>query len=165
MELKRIERGNTGNVVIGIDPGFSGAIVVLKNGVPTHCEDMPVIDDGKRKELNGNKVREILLKHYPSHVFLEKAQAMPGQGISGTGRYLTSYGIIRGILIGLGISYTLVSPITWRKKIMVDMPKEKGASIIRAQQLFPNLELTRKKDHGKAEAVLIALYGLKYVLR
>ncbi|MBI5193836.1 MAG: hypothetical protein HZA08_10530, partial [Nitrospirae bacterium] len=39
--------------------------------------------------------------------------------------------------------------------------KDKGSSIIRVKQLYPDMKLIRKKDHNKADAVLIGLYGLR----
>ena len=42
--------------------------------------------------------------------------------------------------------------------MMHDMPKEKEASIMRVGQLYPDLVLGRKKDHGIADAILIAKY-------
>ena len=41
---------------------------------------------------------------------------------------------------------------------MPDMGKDKGASIQKVSQLYPELSLTRVKDHGIADAILIARY-------
>ncbi len=40
------------------------------------------------------------------------------------------------------------------------MQKGKEASIYRVKQLYPNMDFPGKKDHGKADDILIALYGL-----
>lgn len=146
--------------VIGIDPGFSGAIAFINDGAISSV-DMPILKNEKRTELDEHEVRAYIKGYDISnmHIFIEKAQSMPGQGISSTGRYLTSYGIIRGICVGLGVPYTLVHPRTWKKIMMPDMPKEKEASIIRVKQMFPFLEFNRKKDHGQCDAILIAEYG------
>ena len=48
--------------------------------------------------------------------------------------------------------------------MMPDMGKEKGASIQKVSQLHPELTLTRVKDHGIADAVLIARYLRKNIL-
>ncbi len=37
--------------------------------------------------------------------------------------------------------------------------KDKEASRLRAQQLFPSADLRLKKHHGRAEALLLAAYG------
>lgn len=147
-------------IVAGIDVGFSGAICIMNsNKEITYAVDMPIIKT-KKTELDEVAIRQYFTIGEIEHCFIEKAQSMPGQGISSTGRYMAGYGLIRGICVGLGIPYTLVHPRTWKKAMMKDMGKDKGASIVRVKQLYPNLEFARKKDHGICDAILIARYGL-----
>lgn len=157
------------------DPGFTGAIAVLNQD----CEimalhDMPVIETikGKTKkgkpkkvhELDGPGVRDILTDFPLSHVFIEKCQTMPGQGIVSMGRYMESYGVLKGVCVGLGLGYTLVQPRTWKKAAMPDMGKDKGQSIVRVKQIYPDIKFPLVKDHGKADAVLIARYGIQELI-
>ena len=143
----------------GIDVGFSGAIAVLnEEGNILQTIDMPIIEVGKKRELNEPKIRGTLEGFRPLCVGIEKAQVMPGQGISSSGRYMASFGFLRGICVGLRLEYQLIHPRTWKKVMMPDMPKEKEASIMRVGQLYPDVILTRKKDHGIADAILIARY-------
>ena len=145
----------------GMDPGFSGAVAVLsEDGEVLLLEDMPVVPVGTRRELNEPVLREWLVRFEVGSCCLEKSQTMPGQGVASSGRYMMSYGILRGLCVGLGIPYSLVHPKTWKKAMMPDMPKEKLASVQRVGQLFPELALDRKKDHGKADALLICRYGM-----
>ena len=74
---------------------------------------------------------------------------------------MASYGFLRGVCAGLSIEYHLIHPKTWKKVMMHDMPKEKEASIMRVGQLYPDIVLGRKKDHGIADAILIAKYLLE----
>ncbi len=143
-------------IIAGIDPGFSGAICRMEPGIGVQAFDMPVIKN-KKNEIDEQALVGLL--RGCDHVFCEKSQVMPGQGISSSGRYMMSFGIIRGICAGLSIPYTLVAPQTWKKTMMPDMPKDKGASIIVAARLFPELMMVRKKDHGKADSLLICEYG------
>ena len=143
----------------GIDVGFSGAIAVLNgDGEILLKTDMPIITVGKKRELNEPKIRMILGGFKPLCVGIEKSQTMPNQGISSSGRYMASYGFLRGLCVGLSVEYQLIHPKTWKKELMHDMPKEKEASIMRVGQLYPDLVLGRKKDHGIADAILIAKY-------
>ena len=143
----------------GIDVGFSGAISVLNgDGEILLMTDMPIITVGKKRELNEPKIRMILDGFKPLCVGIEKSQTMPRQGISSSGRYMASYGFLRGLCVGLSVEYQLIHPKTWKKELMHDMPKEKEASIMRVGQLYPDLVLGRKKDHGIADAILIAKY-------
>jgi Holliday junction resolvasome RuvABC endonuclease subunit len=151
-----------GTTSCGIDPGFSGALAVVSaEGKVLALEDMPVIKVGSRRELNEPAIKDFLKQHQIAAVALEKSQTMPGQGVASSGRYMMSYGVLRGLCVGLGIPYQLVHPRTWKSAMMPDMPKEKEASIQRVGQLYPDLVLNRKKDHGKADALLICLYGQK----
>lgn len=149
-------------MIIGIDPGIAPALAAIdKKGDPLWVKDIASISLGKRNVMDSWAVKDLLVG--ATHVFIEKAQTMPGQGISSTGNYMKCAGILEGICVGLGIPFTLVSPVTWKKKMLPDMAKGKEASLVRVQQLCPGL-LKLKKDNHKAEAYLIALYGQVYVL-
>jgi crossover junction endodeoxyribonuclease RuvC len=149
--------------IAGIDVGFTGAIAIMNDvGKIIDVFDMPIVGTDQH-ELDEVAIVEALKDWTTEHVFIEKAQSMPGQGIASTGRYMCGYGILRGICAGLQIPYTLVRPATWKKEMMQDMGKEKGQSIIRCNQLFPYIKLPRKKDHGKADAMLIAAWGYRHL--
>jgi crossover junction endodeoxyribonuclease RuvC len=162
-------------MIAGVDIGLSGAIAFLTDdGKLIESHDMPTMRVGDKNEIDEDRVREMFSREGLKHVFFEKAQAMPTerkdkntgktikQGIASTAHYMASYGLVRGICRGIGVPYSLVHPATWKKAMMKDMPKEKSASTYRVQQLFPGCGLTRVKDHGRADAILIALYGVKY---
>ena len=100
-------------------------------------------------------------------VCIEKQQSMPGQGVSSTFSTGYGFGLWIGILAALGISYTVVRPQTWKREMLRDMAGDtmstgngKAAARLRAMQLFPSAsdQLTRVKDHGRADALLIAEY-------
>ena len=147
--------------IMGIDPGFSGALAVLDSDLKIEfVMDMPIIKVGKKRELDEARL-SVIFKMWRSksiNVALEKSQTMPNQGIVSSGRYMASYGFLRGLCVGNGIPYHLIQPQTSKKAMMPDMGKEKGASIQKVSQLYPELSLTRVKDHGIADAILIARY-------
>lgn len=160
-------------IICGIDVGNQGAVAFVyfnKKGMIESSDvfDMPVlVTEGKGKTKKGNKkthtvidedeVVSLLRGRKPDHIFIEKSQAMPQQGVVAMFNYGRSYGIIRGICSGLRIPYSLVSPATWKRAMMKDMDKGKDAAIVRAKQLFPDADI--KKKDGRAEALLIAMYG------
>ena len=162
------------SVYVGIDPGISPAVVALDDkGSLLWMQDIPAIKVGDKNEMNGSAIRDVLIG--ADNVFLEKAQAMPAerydkttgrivkQGISSTAHYMKSAGILEGICIGLQIPYDLISPVSWKSKMMAGMQKGKEASLLRVQQLYPGA-VKLKKDNHKAEALLICLYGMTYRL-
>ena len=161
-----------------IDPGVSGALAIFSHaGELQHLTDMPVIQTKKGKGkttsvLDRAMIVDTLLLHSVDHVFLELSQARPprraGQavtpGIVSTGSYMRNYGILLGICSGLQIRCTEVTPQAWKAKVMSGMAKDKGASIIRAGELYPNVPLNRKKDHHKSDALLLGWYAATEVL-
>ena len=154
-------------ITIGIDIGFTGAISYFIDEEPFEVFDMPVLKVGSKRELDDLKLKEILfgIQEEKCMAYVEKQQSMPGDGIASTARFMTGYGQVLGVLTGLGIPKTLVHPRSWKSKMMKDMGKEKEASILRCKQLYPEFAqkyLTLKKHHGRADAILIAAYGVKY---
>jgi len=91
------------------------------------------------------------------HVVIEEGQAMPGQGVRSMFTCGFGYGVWIGVLVTLRLSYTPVRPALWKKAF--SLGKDKEASRLRAMQLFPSADLRRKRDHGRAEALLLAWYG------
>jgi crossover junction endodeoxyribonuclease RuvC len=142
----------------GIDPGFSGAIAIINDKHRViECWDMPIHTVGKQKSIDIHRLKGMLTTYPLAHITIERAQAMPKQGVVSMFRYGESYGIIQGVC-HMDVPRTYVRPADWKKLLMPGMDKAKGSSIVRAEELF-NYSLPRKKDHGKAEAILIAEFG------
>ncbi|PPD75376.1 hypothetical protein GOBAR_DD27715 [Gossypium barbadense] len=72
------------------------------------------------------------------------------------------YGLWIGILVASGFSVVPVSSLSWKREFkLAGAGSTKDDSRRLASTLFPSLSdmLKRKKDHGRAEALLIATYG------
>jgi crossover junction endodeoxyribonuclease RuvC len=153
-------------IFVGIDPGLGGAVAVLHPDGAISLHDTPTIlvkktSGKKRHYLPAEMVGVLLLAKNRSpgwdiRVALENIAARPGQGVTSMFSMGRGLGLWEGLLAGLGIPYELVTPRVW--KASFGLGKDKGESIIRAQQLFPRaeVELRRRKDDGRAEALLIA---------
>jgi crossover junction endodeoxyribonuclease RuvC len=90
-------------------------------------------------------------------VLIEESQAMPGQGVRSTWTTGYGYGLWLGVLGALGLAHTRIRPAVWKRRLGLTSDKEQAR--LRAQQLFPSADLRRKRDHGRAEALLLAWYG------
>jgi crossover junction endodeoxyribonuclease RuvC len=91
---------------------------------------------------------------------IERAQAMPKQGASSGFKYGRATGAIETVITCCEIPMTIIEPSMWKR--FHHLPgKDKETARQRALQLFPTAHawLARKKDHGRAEAALVALYG------
>lgn len=155
-------------ILIGIDLGLGGAVAVFDDGEPFGLHDMPVLDVGAgkktKREYNLAELSNLLKKHTDGEkrvlAILEKVHAMPGQGVSSMFKFGFGAGAVEGVLAALQIPYEKVAPVRWKKVMMGDMGKDKDAARQRAIQLFPDMsqQMSRKKDHGRAEALLLAEY-------
>jgi crossover junction endodeoxyribonuclease RuvC len=153
---------------IGVDPGLSGAIAFLRGG-EAWVEDMPVgrySDTGKVKnavDLAGVKV--LLKAQYDAlsmdrpvlRLYLERVSAMPGQGVASMFSLGMSYWGVAGVAAALEIPVALVTPQEWKKHFRLGKDKDQARML--AARMFPGIDLHRQKDHGRAEALLIAEYG------
>lgn len=148
-------------IIAGCDNGFSGAIALIQDDLRIlGLYDMPVLQSGKTKEVDVSTLQTILKSQKIAHLFIEKAQSMPGNGGRAMFNYGMSYATVRTLAYCLNISSTIVPPQTWKKELLFGMPKDKESSIIRAVQLFPEWKPKRKLDHNKSEALLLAYYGI-----
>ena len=155
------------SLVLGVDSGIHGAIAVLtENGALLTVVDMPsaVVKVGK-----SNKTRVMpqalalfIAAHAPTHAYVEAVHAMPGQGVSSMFAFGQAFGQVEGVLAALGVPVTYVTPATWKRVMQVSALK--GSSRTRAMQLWPAqaAEFVRVKDHGRGDACLLALYGLRH---
>jgi crossover junction endodeoxyribonuclease RuvC len=86
---------------------------------------------------------------------------MPKQGVASSFSFGQGLGMWQGIIAALGLPLEMPSPQRWKKEMLADQGKDKDASRFKAIQLFPTLavQLSRVKDDGRAEALLMAAYG------
>jgi len=150
---------------LGIDPGIHGglAIIEFSNGAAPQliaAIDIPTIGVGAKERVDAIALTEWFLNHGPQHAYVERAQAMPRQGSSSGFKYGRSVGAIEATIVTSGIPMTIVEPTMWKKAHRLRGGDKEGARQ-RALQLFPSAHamLSRKKDHQRAEAALVALFG------
>jgi crossover junction endodeoxyribonuclease RuvC len=126
--------------------------------------DIPVVGVGAKERVDVIAVRAWLAQHQPSFCCIERAQAMPRQGASSGFKYGRATGALESAVMLCAIPLEIVEPTAW-KKFWKLPPKDKERSRQRALELFPSAHalLARKMDHGRAEAALIALYGLRVI--
>jgi crossover junction endodeoxyribonuclease RuvC len=150
--------------VVGVDPGIHGglAIVEIGNGtapVLVEAIDIPVTGNGAKERVDAIALRDWVTKHHPQHAFIERAQAMPRQGASSGFKYGRAVGAIEGVIAACEIPLTIIEASVWKRAFRLP-GGDKESARQRALQLFPaaHAVLARKKDHGRAEAMLIALH-------
>lgn len=122
--------------------------------------DIPVSEKDGRRSVDVPATMAWIRRYPPDHAFIERAGSMPKQGVASTFLYGRAVGALEAIVQGLMIPMTLVTPQTWKRAC--ELPADKEASRVLALKTFPGVaeHLARKGDHGRAEAILIAYYGL-----
>lgn len=153
-------------VYIGIDPGLTGAIAMIRS---TDKFTPPMIKVWKTPVISGMvdaaEVASILsefTKGYTPLCCIEKAQAMPKQGVVGVFTYGKGYGQLIACLQIEAIPFYEIPPGTWKKKYSL-IKQPKSVSVKVASQLFPSMTKSLYGprgglNDGVAEALLLADY-------
>lgn len=146
---------------MGIDPGASGAVVVI----PISGE-ITILRFGKATE---KEICDFIMDAaFENECFctLEQVGAMPNQGVTSMFSFGDSVGFIRGILTAAKIPFQQKVPRTWQKSFGITprvTGKKEGETEEsktefkrrvreKAEQLFPNIKMT----NDIADALLIA---------
>ena len=151
--------------IIGIDPGLSGAIAVLKNNKVLKVFDMPVMSEGKKnkRQLNSALLVNLLKQNIASDedvaIVVEQVNAMPGQGVTSMFNFGQTFGAIKGICAALEFPIFFVRPSKWKKHFEL-INSSKDASRTKVIEMYPKLsnQLAKKKDVNKSDAILIARF-------
>jgi len=144
---------------IGIDPGKTGAIAFLRRNA-AESRSIPYIGDEPDVVLIARWFREFSIGEHPV-VALEFQQAMPGQGVVSMFTLGKGYGMLLATCGLSGIATHLPRPAQWKKDLGIPPKSDKDYSRQLAQRLFPDVDLHLKKDHGRAEALLLAYWCQK----
>lgn len=156
-------------ITIGIDPGLSGAVGVLRDGQYVAVLDMPIVAKGSgavKNEVDPAGLAALLRTHAPAEeavsVVLERVNAMPGQGSSSIFSLGDSFGCARAVVATCRLELTYVTPAQWKKHFKLTSDKEIGRAL--AVRMFPDAPLNLKKHVDRAEALLMArwLYEARY---
>jgi hypothetical protein len=175
--------------IIGIDPGLQGGIAFLENELIIKLIKMPITKlatktkkkvkemTTKEKKLHKAKkpvfktktivdskaVYDLVLNFKPDLVVIEKPFYLGINSSVTVGTVGENVGRIYGIVEGLGHKILRVPANSW--KGYFDLGAEKEDAIAKAEELFPQANLIspkgRTKSDGMAEALLLAVYGLK----
>jgi crossover junction endodeoxyribonuclease RuvC len=145
--------------VLGVDPGSVSAafaILDLDHEPAAMVDDVPVVD----RQVNAAGWARIIRTLRPRVAVVEKVSAMPKQGVSSTFKFGMGAGLLRGVLAGAGVPIIDATPTVWKKHFKLDSDAEKARAL--AIRRFPTLDgLGRKKDHNRAEALLLALWHIE----
>lgn len=158
-------------IVIGIDPGLTGALASVDASETCAISDLPTVDipgEGRtQRKIDAYALTQLLKQHLPlgerAIVVMEDVHAM-ASSVSGSGAntsLMHTKGMIEGVVGSLGLTLRLVNSQRWKRYYGIGADKRAAITTILA--LYPQAAdmLARVKDHNRAEALLIAHYGLR----
>lgn len=145
---------------IGIDPGTTGAIVILNEGGGLEAASlMPVRRVGKRHEVDAYNLAVILDGEGETRAAIEDVNAF-GMGRTSAFTFGKNVGACLALLDALEIPTMRVLPRLWQELFWArgDCDDTKGAAVAVALDRWPCLgeALRIKKNQGIADAALIA---------
>lgn len=154
------------NIYIGIDPGAKGFACFYYTATDTYSHVSLSDTDELRTELEAAKVVGNVM------AVVENVHALPKQGLSSTFKFGYNVGLSVGMLIALGIPYSMVIPSKWQKEIWEPADKvtagakvlTKDTSFRAAKRLHPGMNFRRTErcrnfDDNMVDATLICDYA------
>jgi len=138
--------------LLAIDPGaISGALAMFPEDGPPYVWDIPVVDG----QIDAAALHRRVKEFEPNAAVVEWVASMPKQGVASTFKFGVAFGIIQGVLAANEVPVHLVKPAVWKKAFHL-AGKDKEAARALAIRLYPGVQgLDRKKDAGRAEALLL----------
>lgn len=170
-------------IIIGCDPGLSGACAALLLADDEGPEfvmdaiDLPVMPDGKKNQIDDFALATWLQRvGKPTKVVIENVQPMPSipgkgsvrrsMGAASSFRFGVAVGQVRSTLRAVtGLEPEFVHPQVWKRWFGLPGADKEAARQL-ALALWPASDylLRRKMDHQRAEAMLLAKYGARPVI-
>lgn len=150
-------------IILGIDPGASGGLAILRHGELPIAIPMPETE------------RDIWLWISEWSPFtiavIEKQQPLPSsmRGAVASMKLGRSYGFLRGCLVAGDIPFEEWSPGAWQLELRCRSGGDKKVTKAAAQQMFPRVQdgegNLKKITHKTADALLIAAFARRLYMQ
>lgn len=156
-------------IIIAVDPGVTGAFAVFQSeNRSVHVYDIPtlqtIVNKKKRRILDYESLaahfRHLVIYEHESFLVTERIRPFPHDTPMTASKLSEIYGAIKGMAYMQDLNVIDVEPIVWKRFFNL-IGENKNASVHLAQKLFPDVDLTFKKDHNRAEALLIMRYAME----
>jgi crossover junction endodeoxyribonuclease RuvC len=143
------------NIFCGIDPGSSSGAygIIDQDGNYVACGEIPTVNS----RVDALALLRCISMPFKSYFAVENVHTMTGQGISSSGKFMRAAGAIEATAALTGAPMILVTPQRWKKHHGL-IGTEKKASLELARKLWSDAPLKLVKHHGRADALLMALW-------
>ena len=142
-------------------------MAVIDDELYLNIYDIETIQIKKKKEYDIKKIIKFLDQYSPDNTLavIENIHAYGSDSANRAFCFGEGFGVLKGVLTSYGFDYKLVTPQTWKNFVFGTKINEniKNISISKALSLFPDSAkwIKLKKHHNRAEALLIAYYGIQ----
>ncbi len=160
----------SGSIVLGVDPGCTGALAFLdetRNAI-VGLYDMPTIDGDRRTEVDFLALVSLVEKYNPRICVTEDCWAWAKNSAQSAFTFGAAYGCLIGAFSYMRRELVRVRPQLWQATMfplggLFEKHDTKQASIFVASKLYPTAQLirpkARKPNHDRSDALLIAAYA------
>jgi len=154
-------------VWFGVDPGLTGAIAFHSDTEQLKIFDMPTETVRTKNRIDFFRIHNIFkqfvyqiecgyVEKVSGMAYTDKSGFMRGQSSAASFNFGFGYGLLLGAIFSLSITTYETPSNVWKPSMGLSSRKEDSLELVR--KLFPmhKTYFTRKKDHGRAEASLLA---------
>lgn len=162
-------------LVLGCDPGLTGAISLLRDGALLECEDLPTCSNGTvtgsmKRWIDVPRLWNLLADWSARHDFagqsvqsvIERPIPMPTLPAQTIASQFDTFGAVRAVMAGrMREPVVCVNPNEWKR--FFGLKSDKDAARATAIALYPQAAqlLKLKKSHNMAESILVAHWHLR----
>ena len=153
-------------IFLGIDPGLSGAVALwTPERKALDVFDMPTLKlkpNSDKRTLDVIELARLLdgvCKWSVTLAVIEQAGPRPNDGIRAAFGAGANWGSTYGALAAQFVPIDIIAPHVWKTAMRVTAAKDSSLDMVKKTLPQHAHFFARKKDEGRAEATLIALYA------
>lgn len=143
---------------LGIDPGKSGGAALLD-------EDGSIVEKLSFTKKTDHDISQWIESQTEGRkviAYIERVGSSPQMGVVSAFSFGVSYGMLKGLLTGLKVSFDFVSPGVWQRRLGCLSRGDKNVTKAKAQRMYPN---EKNITHATADGILIARFCYQFGLK
>jgi len=147
---------------LGIDPGATGALALYQpETADLTVFDVPTLKIGKKTAVDHYALARIVdgMSTLNPEVWIEYVSASPQMGVTSSFSFGQTYGLLVGVCAAHFLKINTVTPPVWKTAMKAKGDKDESRARVCALLPHHSALFARKKDNGRSDATLIAIYG------
>lgn len=157
--------------VLGIDPGLHGAAAVVEIAAAKSFNlldviDIPIMGEDARRRVDAIQLAGWLHRHRVDHAVIERVSLHPDQNVASGGIFMRAVGYLECAVLLSNVPLSSLEARPWKHHFGLIKAEKEAARLVAIHVFGPAAEdrwFSRKKDHNRAEAALIARYAAEKI--